>query len=137
MIGVPLNKELWTSSYVLFTAGCAMVGLGTCILVWDGWGSRASWRPLQTLLHPAETMGRNAMVAFVGSGLAARALGAIRIATPEHDGQTVTLRRWIYERVFNRPEHPELGSLLYALAFLGVWWGLLVVLERKRWYWKL
>ena len=136
VIGVPLNKELWTSSYVLFTAGCAMIGLGTCILVWDVWGSRADWRPVRTLLHPAETMGRNAMVAFVGSGLAARALGAIRIATPAHDGQTVTLGRWIYERVFTRPEHPELGSLLYALAFLGVWWGVLVVLERKKWYWK-
>ena len=140
VLKVPLNKELWTSSYVLFTAGWAIIGLSICMMAWDVWGCAGGWKRTRFLLRSvmvvAEVMGRNAMVAFVGSGVLARLLGAIRVGTPGTDGKAETLGQWLFTRVFARPEQPELGSLLYALAMLGVWCAVLLVLERKRWYWK-
>ncbi len=139
VLGVPLNKELWTSSYVLFTAGWAIVGLSICIALWDIWGRSAGWKHPRAFLCPAmtmaEIMGRNAMVAFVGSGVLARLLGAIRTESGLN-GKPATAGRWVYEHCFAYPERPELGSLLYALAMLGIWCCVLLVLEKKRWYWK-
>ena len=69
-LGVPLNKELWSSSYVVFTGGCAMTFLAVCMAICDlgrSWGS--------VLTHPAQTLGLNAMVAFVGSALLRRSPG--------------------------------------------------------------
>ncbi len=140
--GFPLNKELWTSSYVLFTAGCALVLLAACAFLCEVLpGSLGNlqvprWRRIgQVLLWPAEVMGLNAILAFVGSGLLARAMLLVRVQGS--DGQPVPLSRFLYESIFQTPSRPELGSLLYAVAVLLFWWVICYVLHIRRWYWKI
>lgn len=61
----PINKNLWTSSYALFTAGAAAAAIAACLWVIDRMQVRWWTRPL-------EVFGVNPLVAFVGSGLLAR-----------------------------------------------------------------
>ena len=63
----PINKKIWTSSFVLLTGGLAMIVLAGCLLKFDIWG----WR---RLARPFEIVGINAIFVFVASGLLAIAL---------------------------------------------------------------
>lgn len=140
---IPLNKELWTSSYVLYTAGCALLALVLCLVLVDilpqsNPTSRLRRLP-RTLLFPFESLGLNAILAFVGSGLLARLLAFIKVPTtdPANPSAPIPLSRFLYESIFQTPAHPELGSLLYALAHLALWTILVYVLYRRRWFWKI
>jgi predicted acyltransferase len=117
----PLNKNLWTSSYVVFTAGMACTTLAVClwaidVRTWRGWA------------RPFVTYGLNPMIAFVGSGLMARLLGMIRV--PTADG-SAPLQRVVYDGAFAAWLSPVNASLAYAVAFVVVWYGILLVLERR------
>jgi predicted acyltransferase len=107
----PINKPLWTSSYALFTCGLATIGyLGVRWAV-DVKGVR---RPFQ----PFEILGMNALVAFVGSGIAARIL-------------TITgAHRWLWDHVYTAIASPVNASLLYALSLV------LLFILISRWMWS-
>lgn len=93
LAGHPLNKPLWTGSYVLYTAGWAMVALAACVRA-----GRVMW--LDRLTRPLVMLGRNAILLFVGSGLSARLLAAIRVDAG--DASTLTLAPWLYSGCANR-----------------------------------
>lgn len=132
----PLNKSLWTSSYVLVTSGLA--GLLLAALHWSLDGERAGdtpRRPLrQRLAHPFVILGRNALLLFVVSGLLAKTLALIRVDNGQ--GGTLALSRWIYASWFAPFAAPKNASLAYALANLAVLFLLLWWLHRRRWYFK-
>jgi predicted acyltransferase len=109
----PINKNLWTSSYVVFTAGAACVLLAIWI----------KWLPAK----PFDVFGLNPLVAFVGSGMMARLLGIIKI-----DG--VSLQALSYRTLFKPYFEPHFASLLWALMFVAVWYGILSILHWKRIY---
>ena len=67
-LAFPINKKIWTSSFVLLTGGLAMQLLAGCLLKFDLWG----WR---RLARPFEIVGINAIFVFVASGLLANASG--------------------------------------------------------------
>jgi len=117
----PVNKNLWTSSYVVLTAGLASTTLAVCLWAIDVRGWRRWARPFVTY-------GLNPMIAFVGSGLMARVLGMVRLPTA---AGTASLQRLVYEHAFATWLSPVNASLAYALAFVAVWYGLLLVLERR------
>jgi predicted acyltransferase len=71
----PINKKLWTSSFVLLSGGLAMVVLAACLTVFDIW----NWR---RLARPFEIVGINAIFVFVGSGLLAITLSRTHIEPP-------------------------------------------------------
>jgi len=107
----PINKSLWTSSYVVFTAGFASLILAIWI----------RYLPAQ----PFVVFGVNPLVAFVGSGLMARLLGLIKVGG-------VSLQARSYRTFFKPYFEPQVASFLWALAFVLVWFGLLAILYRKR-----
>lgn len=119
----PLNKKIWTSSYVLVTAGIAMQGLATCYWLIDVKGVRRwAW--------PFVMFGSNAIVLFVGSSLTAKMLGRWKVPGP--DGKDVSASGWVYRHVFV-PWAGELnGSLLYAITYVLLWLVPAVVLYRRR-----
>jgi predicted acyltransferase len=119
----PINKSLWTSSYVLFTAGMALCFLGFCYWLIDI-KSYKRW----TL--PFVIFGVNALALFVGSGLMARLLGIVKMTTA--DGQSVSLQSWIFSQVFLPAADPVNASLAYAVCFIFVWLFLMWLLYRKR-----
>lgn len=122
-IWFPVNKSLWTSSYVVFTAGAALLGLGCCYWLMEVAGRRR-WAV------PALVFGVNPLVAFVGSGLMARLLVLVKVAGPEGPE---SLKQQLYRDWFATWLGPLNGSLGFALVFVLVWLGLLWVPWRKGW----
>lgn len=119
----PINKNLWTSSYVVFTAGAALLLLGAIYYAVD-MKHRDGWA------RPFSVFGTNAIFAFVGSTLMAKILYLIR--WPAEGGETISLQAWLYERLFDSWLPDYVASLGWALAFVAVWWGLTAILYRRR-----
>ncbi|MFZ0062868.1 MAG: heparan-alpha-glucosaminide N-acetyltransferase domain-containing protein, partial [Pyrinomonadaceae bacterium] len=112
----PINKALWTSSYVLFTAGLALQLLALCYWVIDIKGYRR-WA------KPFEIFGVNAIALYVGAGLMAASLGLIKVTGA--DGAKVPLGDWIYHNLFASWASPVNASLAFAIVFVLVWLGLM------------
>ena len=119
----PINKALWTSSYVLFTGGLALQFLALCYWVIDIKGYRR-WA------KPFEIFGVNAIALYVGAGIMADLLGVIKVTGS--DGTKVPLGFWIYDQVFTPWASPKNASLAFAIAFVLVWLGLMWVLHRRK-----
>ncbi len=124
----PVNKQLWTVSYVLLTGGLAMITLAFSSWLID----LRRWR-VGTL--PAVVFGSNPLVAFVGSGVLARTL--VLVQTMGAKGQAVSLKRWMYEETFVPLAGPVNGSFLYALANVIFWLGVLWLLHRRKLFIKI
>jgi predicted acyltransferase len=120
----PFNKSLWTSSYVVYTAGLALCFLGFCYWLIDIKGYR-KWA------KPFVIFGVNALVLFVGSGVMARILGLIKVSTTA-DGKSVSMQQAIFNNVFLPFTSPINASLVYAICFILVWLFLMWLLYRKR-----
>ena len=114
---LPLNKNLWTGSYVLFTSGAAAAGLALCLLLVDVRG-RAG------LLSFFLPFGRNPLLAFVGSGFLAKTMGLLKI------------QRWLFTHGFAWIPDPVVASHAYAVAFILFWWAILAACDRRGLYWK-
>lgn len=113
----PINKKLWTSSFVLLTGGLAMIVLAGCLMKFDIWG----WR---RLARPWEIVGINAILVFVLSGL----LGILLART--HVGAETT-HGWLYHSLFTSwITDPKLASLGFALMIVTFWWFVCWVMSR-------
>lgn len=118
----PINKNLWTSSYVFFTAGAASVLLAACYWLIDVRGMRGWTKPLVIL-------GTNAITLFVASGLLVKTLALFSV---EAAGTSVSLPRYIYAHAFLPLASPKNASLLYAVANLAILFVLLAWMHRRR-----
>jgi predicted acyltransferase len=123
----PINKALWTSSYVVFTAGLALCFLGFCYWLIDIKGYKLWTKPFVIF-------GVNALALFVGSGIMARVLGLIKVAGL--DGNSISLQQWIFTNIFLPLGSPVNASLMYAICFILLWLFLMWLLYRKRIYIK-
>jgi predicted acyltransferase len=119
----PINKSLWTSSYVLFTAGMALQLLGICYWLVDIKGYRA-WA------KPFVVFGVNALALFVFSGLLERLMGIVKI--PQGDGAAIALQPYIFKNLFASWATPINASLFYAITYVLFWLLLMWLLYRKR-----
>jgi predicted acyltransferase len=120
----PVNKNLWTSSYVLLTAGIAMQTLAACYWLLDVKGWRA-WA------YPFTVFGTNAIAAFFLSGLVARAMITHRVPSGAA-GDTVTLKAALYEPLLASWLQPLHASLAFAVAYTALWLGAMAVLYHRR-----
>ena len=122
---LPINKNLWTSSYVLFTGGLAAACLAVCYWLCDAGESHL----VRRVTEPFVALGRNAILLFVLSGLLAKTLIYLKWPDP-----ALSLGGWIYLTAFLPIASPYNASLLYTIANLGLLFALLAVLHRKRVY---
>lgn len=117
----PINKQLWTSTYVLFTAGAAMIALAACCVLTDGLKTK-KWT------FPFLVYGTNAIFAYVGTTLMAKTMILIKVPV---QGQALSLQAFIYQN-FLVPWAGSLnGSLVYPLLVLLLWLGIMSPLYRK------
>jgi len=119
---LPINKALWTSSYVLLTSGLAMLFLAALIWLIDirGW---KRWS------LPFVVFGANAIFFFVFSGILARILMMIPVGG-------ISLKTWLYKHAFQPLFGDYNGSLMYAIAFLLVSYAVMLYLYRRRIFFK-
>ncbi len=118
----PINKGIWTSSYVVFTGGMACVTLATIMWIVDVHGWRG-WTKFFVIY------GLNPIVAFVGSGILARLLYSI--LKVDYDGRRVSVVEAIYRTFVSWGLEPVNASLAFALSFVLVWFGILWALYRR------
>ena len=104
----PVNKALWTSSYVLLTAGLALLVFAACYAVIELHG----WRRWAT---PFVVLGVNALLLFFLSTLVAPVLTLIEVGRS-------TLQQTIFVHVFSPWAAPINASLAYAVVYLLAWW---------------
>jgi predicted acyltransferase len=119
----PINKGLWTSSFVFFTGGMALHLLAFCYWLIDI--KKVTW-----WTKPFVVFGVNAIALFVGTGLMAILMGLIKL--PVADGSKVSLHEWIYHSLFLSWLSPINASLAFAIVFVLFWLGLMWILYRRR-----
>lgn len=123
---LPINKTLWTPSFVLLSGGVAMICLAIASYFIDV-------RRMRTLGMPFESLGINAITAFVLSALGARLLTVAIIPGPHG---SMTARLWLYEGLQSMGFRPADASMIYAAAVLFFWWCVIKVLHQLGWKWR-
>jgi predicted acyltransferase len=118
----PINKSLWTSSYVIFTAGMACVSIATIMWIVD-------YCNVKWWTKPFVIYGVNPIVAFVGSGVLARLIYTLWHVS--YRGNSVAIQDAIYQIVFLPWLPPRVASLAFAISFVVLWYGILTVLYRR------
>ena len=120
----PINKNLWTSSYVVFTAGTALLLLGTMFWAIDVKQWRGIWSA------PFTAYGMNSIAIFVGAGMAAKTMARI----PAPDAAASSLYDWTFRNGFQSWAGDYNGSLGLALAQVVFWLGVAWLLHKRRIY---
>jgi predicted acyltransferase len=123
----PINKNLWTSTYVIFTAGFAMVILALCYWLVDMRGRRR-WG------QPFVVFGSNAIAAFVLSSFLAIASTNFHV---NDGGRERTVHGYIYLHWFASIAQPKNASLLFAVFFVAVCYLPMLLLYWRRVFIKL
>jgi predicted acyltransferase len=118
----PINKSLWTSSYVLFCGGMACVSLATVMWIVD----YQKWRGWTRFFV---IYGVNPIVAFVGSGVMARLIYSIFKVTS--DGRRIPMETWLYQNLFLSWLEPINASLAFAVTFVMLWFVILYGLHKR------
>ncbi len=131
----PINKKIWTSSYTIYTTGLALLILSLIIYLIEFKGNKGWWTGF------FDVFGKNALFIFVMSGILPRAMGLIRIpGTISPNGKQTYLSPfgWFYEHLCKPilPFDPRIGSLIYALCFIGMMWYFSWLLDKKKIYIK-
>ncbi|HET7346574.1 MAG TPA: DUF5009 domain-containing protein [Acidobacteriaceae bacterium] len=120
----PINKKLWTSSYVLFAAGCSLLVWALCIWLIDIKGWKKGWSGFWLVF------GTNAIYAYVVSELIGILFWRI------HMGRT-SFTGWSYNELHAFISSPGAASLVYSLLFVLLCWVLTLPLYRKKIFLKL
>jgi predicted acyltransferase len=122
--GMPVIKRLWTPTFVLTTAAVTIVALGLLVALADVDDGRspALRRAGRAVLWPAETLGRNALVVYVGQHL----LGTAMDRTTTSTGETLT------ERLVR--DHAGGSNLTFALSWVVFAFAVAAVMRALRWY---
>ncbi len=131
-IAFPINKALWTSSYVLCAAGIGLVLLALLYYLID-------YKEIKGGITPFLVFGVNPMVVFFFSGIIPRALGAIKVPNPldsttaGSSADPIGLQNYLY--TFQIAPHfsdPKAASLAGALIYLLIWFVILYIFYRRK-----
>ncbi|MXV14642.1 acyltransferase family protein [Hufsiella ginkgonis] len=118
----PINKSLWTSSYVLYSGGLAMMGLALLYWIVDVQGYK-KWTTAFVVY------GVNAIVVFVASGLLARSMNLYMV---QAEGKEVSFKTWLYSSYFVPHFSPINASLAWAITNILFWLGILWWMYSKK-----
>lgn len=133
-LSFPVNKRIWTSSYVVLTTGMATAILATLIYAIEVKGIR-NW-----LTRFFDVFGKNALFVFALSAFLPRGLRLLRIPNGVNaEGAAVYSNPWnfIYDKVYKAvPGDPRFGSLLFALTVILFMWAICYWLDKKKIYIK-
>jgi predicted acyltransferase len=119
----PINKPLWTSSYVLYTAGiaCVLLSIFLWMVEYKGWKKWAS---------PFIVFGMNPLFIYALSIIWVKVM--LYILKWDHQGETINAYSWIYRQIFV-PIAGELnGSLFFALSYVAILWLIAWIMWKKK-----
>lgn len=131
-LAFPINKKIWTSSYVLYTTGLALSVLGVLIYLIEFKNARGAWSKF------FDVFGKNPLFIYVLSGAWVRLYGLFRIEDGMKDGKPMIkgLGGWMYDHLFSPALGNINGSLAYAVFHILIFWFICWMLDRKKIYIK-
>jgi predicted acyltransferase len=133
-LSFPINKKIWTSSYVVFTVGLAIIVLATLIYFIEVRQKRGAWSRF------FDVFGKNPLFIYALSGLVPKSLGLIQIpngVTASGKPGFLTPYSWFYEKICAKiPGAPENGSLFFAICIVLFFWAIAYWMDRKKVYLK-
>lgn len=118
-IWFPVNKKLWTSSYVLYAAGWSLLALAVCFWIVEIQQQKRGLRPWLVF-------GTNAITVYVFAELFQSTLNAIEVP------DSLSLQRWIYLHILAIVPWPAWASLTYSICFVAVCFVPVAILYRKQ-----
>ncbi|MFC2167390.1 acyltransferase family protein [Acidobacteriota bacterium] len=118
----PINKQLWTSTFVIFTAGAAWIVLGLCYGINDVLGQKKR-------AYPFLVFGTNAIAVYAGSTLMVKMISKIHLSV---NGEGMSLQSFVYTKLLVPWAGALNGSLLYPIILLLIWFAILHLLYRKK-----
>jgi predicted acyltransferase len=123
----PLNKNMWTSSYVLVAAGWSLAVLTLAYWAVDqrGWGKGRG----KGWLWPWLVFGSNAIVAYMFSELVPSALDNIRFTA---DGEQTNVMAYLFDHIFAYIPNPGWAAFAFSVSFTAVCFLPVWVLYRKK-----
>ena len=121
---MPINKSLWTPSFVVFMAGWANVVFGVFYWLLDAMPLPLARARMARWAHPLVVFGMNALFLFALSGLVAKMLGVLK------------LQAALYAPILALNLAPVNASLLFAIGFVAVMYAVAWVMWKKRWFVK-
>lgn len=125
--GCPINKKIWSPTFVLVTCGFASQLLALLIFVIDVKGVKRWSRFF-------EVFGVNPLFLYVLSEILAIILGTVCF---RYQGDLISVKGFIYDILLKSWIEPQWASLIYALAYVGLHWAVAEVLYRRRIYIKI
>lgn len=121
----PLNKPLWTSSYVLYTAGLGTLFLALLIFIIDD-------RQYKTWAKPFVHFGSNPLFIFVFSGIYVKTISYLIKIPVSGSSNPISLYNYLYSKVFAPLFGNMNGSLMFAVSHIIVFWLICYLLYRKK-----
>ena len=119
----PINKALWTSSYVILTAGMAVQLLAFCYWLIDIKGYRGWSKPFLIF-------GTNALILYFLAELFSNIISTVTVSRA--DETRVDLKTLVYDNLFASWAEPLNASLMFAICTVLLWLGVMTILYRKR-----
>ena len=130
-LSFPINKKIWTSSFVIYTTGLAIMVLSILIYLLEFKTAKGAWSRF------FDVFGKNPLFIFVLSGFLPRFLGLFRwVDHVSEDGKKVYTSAfpWFYEHVCKPIPGLKNGSLLYALCMIALMWLIVWWMDKKKVY---
>lgn len=125
--GCPINKKIWSSTFVLTTTGFAAQLLGLLIWIIDI-NKKEKW---SRFFH---SFGVNPLIVYVFAGVLANLFANIRFS---FNGESIAVKTFIYQELLQPWAGNYFGSLLYALTFVTVCWFFGYILYKRNIYIKI
>ena len=119
-LSFPINKKLWSSSFVLYTVGLDCIILSVIIYVTQ-FKNKTGWT------YFFEVFGRNPLFIYLLSELAAILLYFFKT------GPKTSVFQWIYQNIFSHAG-AYTGSLLFAICFMLCCWLVGYILDKRKIY---
>lgn len=133
-LSFPVNKKIWTSSYVLVTTGMAVAILATLIYFIELKGIRSWWSRF------FDVFGKNALFVFALSAFLPKGLRLLRLPNGTNEnGAPIYTNPWnfLYDKVYKTiPGDPKIGSLLFALTVITFMWAICYWMDKRKIYIK-
>lgn len=133
-LSFPVNKKLWTSSFVLFAAGWSLLLFALFLWLADIRERRAEALGKEEphpLFFPLLVFGKNAIAAYVFSELLQGTITSIHLPSG------IRLQRWLYGQLHLAVTDAPLASLIYSLAFVAICWLPMYLLYHRRIFLKI
>ncbi|WP_211240576.1 acyltransferase family protein [Adhaeribacter aquaticus] len=131
-LSFPINKKIWTSSFVVCTSGLAIALLATLIYFIEVRSRRSWWTRF------FDVFGKNPLFIYALSGLIPNIISLIRISNGVNtagEPRTISVWSWFYENIAAKvPGPPENGSLFFAICFVILLWVIGYYLDKRKVY---